>query len=95
MSTTYDALTRGAAPPLDPSPAKRKSVITVAEAFILAILTYSVLGMWREVIDKVSHSVFGENKVLAAAVFTSVLVCMLFVFQNVDIGKSSLYELVA
>lgn len=72
---------------------KRKNAITVTEAFLLAIVTYTVLGMWREVLDAAARRVFGKNRLAAAAALTAALVLMLFVFKNVDVGRSSIYEL--
>ena len=72
----------------------RKNAITVTEAFLLAVMSYFTLGLWREVLEGVSRKLFGDNRWLAAAAFTGVLVAMLTLFKNVDVGKSSLYEIV-
>lgn len=73
---------------------KRKNAITITEAFLLAVVSYYVLGLWREVLEGCTRSVFGERRWLAAVAYTGVLVAMMCLFKNVDVGKSSLYELV-
>lgn len=72
----------------------RKNPFTITEAFLLAVTSYFVLGLWREVLEGVTKRVFGKRRWLAAVAFTVALVAMLCLFENVDIGKSSLYELV-
>lgn len=72
---------------------KRKNVITVTEAFLLAIVTYTVLGIWREVLDEAIKKICGKNRFAAACILSAVLAFMIFVFKNVDVGRSSIYEL--
>lgn len=71
----------------------RKNVITVAEALVLAVTSYVVVGIWREVIEDALRRVFGKQRVFAGAAMTAVLAAMFCLFRNIDVGKTSLYEL--
>ena len=72
---------------------KKKSVFTVTEALLLAIVTFSVLGAWRDVLDEACRRAFGDSRLAAAAALTAALVGMMAVFRDVDVGRSSIYEL--
>lgn len=72
---------------------KPKNIITISEAFILSVVSYGVLSMWKDVLDQAAIYLFGKHRYLAALFFTAILFAIMLIFENVDIGKTSLYEL--
>lgn len=72
----------------------RKNVITVVEAFMLAVVSYAVLAMWRELLVGWMDALFTkDNRLASASLLTALLAGMLFLFRNVDVGSTSLYAI--
>lgn len=78
---------------MDEKKQRKKSVITLAEAYIMAAVSFVSLEAWRGVLKDYTVSIFGEKKLVVALVTTALLWVLFNIFENVDIGTTSLYEI--
>lgn len=71
----------------------KKGVITLAEAYIMAVVSFVSLEAWRGVFKECVTSALGDSNLAMAISTTALLWVLLNVFENIDIGTTTLYEI--